>query len=368
MRATCTLSTLLLGVALASCGSKSASFASCEPPTGCVRSSLVAGSCQCLEWQLVSIEPAPVRFMVVGIIYSPLGNQSTVSYGPFRPTLSVPAISSDLGTRWRSVIQAADGTERVATLGPSDFAMVGSFGPYAAVTATTAALTSVWGITSYTAFDVTSHENDQIFVWINPAAAVTTDYAGEKAVSWSWTADCILPGGCPSGADAWIFKAGELDGTYPPPTNPFLLAMYNGLDAADRAAILKYDPFFDPPGRDPATIASDPRFAQLTTVDIEPGSSSTPINLSWAPCTGTLTDDGFQALAQAATPFGARETLVVQNSVLSTTAACMPQTPSLEIGTTTTGCSIAADVLIDKVFGTLIMVPTSIGPSCTVSP
>jgi hypothetical protein len=144
--------------------------------------------------------------------------------------------------------------------------------------------------------------------------------------------------------------------------------MLDAFDAADRAAIVKYDPFFDPPGRDPATIVSDPRFGRLGTAAFDPGSPLATAGFSWVPCAGTLADDGFQALAQAETPFGAHETLVVQHSVLSTAAACVPQKPGLRIGSTTPGCSLGADVLVDKLFGTLLMVPTSIGPSCSAGP
>jgi hypothetical protein len=372
-------SSVALAVALTACGggaSNSAQQTACDTPKGCVRADRVSGTCQCQEWQVVSAEPVPLKFVVVGLIYSALGNQSWLAMGDNRllgvtsGSGSSPASSSDFGTRWRSVIQTASGSQTVSTLGPSDLDPQHSEWPFTAVTADSAAfaLTSSggMGMDTYSDVDVNSHEFDQFVLWVNPAAVVITNYVGEKTVSWSWTSQCYEPDGCPG---SWIsfFRAGELDGTLSPLPAP-KQALLATLDADDRAAILKYDPFFEP-GRDPATIATDPRFRNLGTTTFGPNVITTPPPpLTWTPCSGTLKDDGFQTLAETDVPFGAGETLMLQHSVLSTTASCAPQQPGLTVGTTTPNCWITADILVDTLFGSLLMIPTSVGPSCSAGP
>jgi hypothetical protein len=355
---------IAVGVVVAACGSETRpSQVACERPEGCVRADRVGGTCQCLEWQVVSVEPVPVKFVVVGVLYAPLGNQSQVAYGFTPPGADPLAPSADLGARWRSVVRTRDGSEIVATVGPGDLGH-GIWGPLTIPTATSASLAQPTdqSLRLANTMDVHSHASDQIFVWINPAAAVTTDYAGNKTISWSWTSLCSYPGGCP-GPTVFPFAAGQFDATYTSP-NPYVQAMLAAFDAADRAAILAYDPFFDPPGRDPATIPADPRFKDLGSALVSPSHVVTPL-LGWAPCIGTLTDAGFQVMAEIDVPFGAGESLLLQHSVLSTTAACKPQVPALTLATTTQGCEIAADVFVDTMFGTLLILPTSVGSSCS---
>jgi hypothetical protein len=359
-------SLIALAAVAAACGSEGSppQPAACETPTGCVRADRVGGTCTCLEWQVVSIEPVPVKYLVVGVAYRPLGNQSSVTYG-FTPSNVEPPVfpaSSNLGARWRSVIRAGDGSEIVATVGPGDLGH-GIWGPMMTVTPTSAALVQPANAALTILpgqVDVSSHESDQFFIWINPAAAVVTNYAGEKSVSWSWTADCILPGNCP-GPTVYPFTAAWLHGTDVPPV---LQAALDAFDATDRAAILAHDPFFDPPGRDPATIAVDPRFRSLGTANLGALYTAVP-PVTWTPCTGTLTDDTFLPLTADGTRFGAGETLVVQHAVLSTAPTCTPQRPGLHLESSTPGCSIVAEVLIDTMFGTLLTMPTSVGASCS---
>jgi hypothetical protein len=42
-----------------------------------------------------------------------------------------------------------------------------------------------------------------------------------------------------------------------------------------------------------------------------------------------------------------------------------PQHPGLMFGTSTPGCTIRADVYVDRAFGTLLMLPTSVAAACT---
>lgn len=302
---------------------------------------------------------------MVGVVYRMLGDLSTVDYG-FEPG-AIPPLASSLGARWRAVVRDWTGAEVVATLGPTETNHF-TWGPLTPVTGTSISLTqptSQW-TSWYNRADVYGPSNDVIYVWINPAAAIVTNAAGERSVSWSWRSECGYPGGCPDAPYAYGLLAGWLDGSLAPPTNTYDLGVLDAFDAADRAAILAYHPAFDPPGRDPATIADDPRFLRLgaATVAEFPAPSGVP-PVSWTPCDGTLTDDAFVPLHAGESPFGARETLVVQHGVLSTTAACTPQQPRLSLGTGTAGCAITAEVLVDTMFGTLLMLPGSVSPECT---
>ena len=88
--------------------------------------------------------------------------------------------------------------------------------------------------------------------------------------------------------------------------------------------------------------------------------------LTWTPCGGVLDDGDFPVLAQSAeVPYGTGEIFTLQHSVLSATAACASQHPGLMVGTSTPGCSMRADVYVDKAFGTVLMLPTFVAAACT---
>jgi hypothetical protein len=243
-----------LAVALTACGSTSdpTTFSACEAPTGCHRADRVSGICQCLEWEIVSVEPVPVKFLVVGVIYAPPGNASTVVHGFASGSSQLPAAASDLGARWRSLVRASDGTETAALLGPSDVG-AGLWDPLVKVTAASAALVqpSSQAVGYSPVIDLPSPEQDVFYVWINPAAAVTTDYAGGRSVSWSWRSECGYPGGCRSPM-VYRLSAALLSGTATT-QNPDVQGILDSLSAADRATILAYDPWFDPAGFNPTT-------------------------------------------------------------------------------------------------------------------
>ena len=134
MRLFALLRTSLAVAILTSCGKHSEASPACDPPTGCVRSGEVAGSCQCLEWEIVSIEPVPMKYMVVGVTYALVGS---LAYVP--PDFPSPNADSIFGSRWRAVIRSADGSEQVAELGPNNVA-VGDFGPFIPITKSSAAV------------------------------------------------------------------------------------------------------------------------------------------------------------------------------------------------------------------------------------
>ncbi len=356
----------VLALLLAACGGAPptpAPLAACQAPTGCLRAERVGGDCQCLEWEVVSVEPVPVKFLVVGVIYAPPGNQSTVVHGFSSGSGRLPASASDLGARWRSIVRASDGAETAASLGPSDVG-AGLFAPLTQVTGASAALVQSTHVAvgSSPVIDLPSREQDQLLVWINPTAAVVTDYTGGRTVSWSWRSDCGYPGGCTMPL-VYPISAALLSGSATTP-NPYVQGVLDALDAEDRAAILAHDPWFHPGGLDPASLPSDPRFVHVASSSVSPGRSELPPT-SWAPCTAPLDDAGFAILGEETYPYGHRSTLAVQYGALATSTACAAQQPGLLLSTSTAGCGMTVEVYVDRRFGTILTVPSSPTAECT---
>jgi len=347
-----------LALALAACDVSTPSLEPCGTPTGCLRADRVDGSCLCQEWAIVSVEPVPVKYLVVGIIYVPPGSRTEVDYGQVQPG----DYASDLGARWRSVIRAADGAETVASIGPGGLDGLSSW-PFSRVTAQSGALTlpASRGQGLFTQKDLAAPEEDTFLVWINPAAAVVTNFAGERSVSWSWRSDCVAPGGC-DGVTIREYSGYDLTGTRTP-VEP-VLSEIASWDAADRAAILAHDPRLDPAGFDPAALADDPRFLSVGPASISPGVADT-VSTWWIPCAAPLTDEGFAALHEATAGFGDHATLAIQYGALATSTACTPQQPRLVLATGSAGCSMGVGAYLDRRFGTVLAVPSSPTAECT---
>jgi hypothetical protein len=320
-----------------------------------------------LEWETTSIEPVPVKYMVVGVIYSVLGNETQVTYG-HSPSGTYPAAypagSSDLGTRWRSIIRAPDGSEQVAELGPIDMGTGGTWPALQAVTTAWGALIQSrdMSLTVSSWYDVSSHELDQILVWLNPAAAVTTDFSGRKTLAWSSPGPARI-----AGPQVWPFLAGWLDGTVPVPPN--VAPLLAGLDARDLSDIVSHDPFLAAPGRTSSSFAADPRYRHLGVASVEPATPTSPVTATpptqWLPCAAPLSDGESPIFEEVDLPFGKGETLALQRSTLAVDTACPSQAPGLTVGTSTTGCYFSADVYVDTAYGTLLMAPTSVEAACT---
>jgi hypothetical protein len=205
-------------------------------------------------------------------------------------------------------------------------------------------------------------EQDEILVWLNPAAAVSTDLVGGRTVSWSWRSDCGYPGGCQI---PWVFpiSAGYLTGRYAT-SNPYVQAILDLFDAEDRATLLAHDVRFDPAGLDPARLAGDVRFQHVVRTELLGGQDLT-VPVSWTPCDGPLSDDAFAPLFRASHPFGNQSSLEIQYGALATSATCAPQSPGLRLSTGTPGCSMGVDVFVDRRFGTILTVPTAPADACT---
>lgn len=366
MRTTSFSMLLLLGTA-AACGDSE----TCEAPAGCLRSAEVAGVCRCTDWEIVSVETIPIKYVVLSVDYGVLGSGTRIVYGhTLREDAPLPA-TSETGSVLRAVVRE-DGAQKVAALGWIDNGPDGG-----RLHPITGSLAVSWGYggnessgysTTRTASeDVPSRANDMITIWMNPALSIATDSAGGKHANWGWTAvgDCFSPFACtgPSVTSLWVH---EIDGTYPA-WNQYVRPFLASLSDAERAEILRHDAFFDPPGRDPATFATDPRFELLGEARLSPDGSSFP-TASWMPCTGVLDDASFAPLHETEVPFAwsGREVLLLQHGVLTWQPECRLQEAGLAMGTSTPGCEIVSPVYVDRMYGTLLFAPETITPGCTL--
>ncbi len=368
-----TLVLLLVAIAMAgsACGGST-----CDAPVGCLRAGRVAGTCQCQEWETVRVETVPIKFVVVSVVYRGIGNATWLTYGWSLGSDTLPASASELGARFRAVFRSrVDGSERAALMANADLG-AGFPGPLHLVTPGTADVLLAWGDGKGngsangfgSTLDAPGTSEDVVTVWTNPTLTVTTNYAGEKVATWSWTSvgGCFWPVqlDC-EGPHFAAIPVQVLDGTRPP-GDTYTAQFLATLTDAERTTILSYHPLYDPPSRDPATLASDPRFLPLGPAEVHEGGASWP-STTWTPCAGTLGDDHFEILHQAESPpsYNVGDVLVLQHSVLSKDAVCQAEKPGISLATSTPACSVSADVYLDRMFGTLLFVPGSVAPSCT---
>lgn len=329
--------------------------AACEPPAGCVTVERLAGECTCSKWQVASVRAVRLPYLVVWVADTMPGSASIVSYGHWAEPADADTF---LGSRWRTVVRADDGSETVATPTVLD---MGDGNGLSAVRVTAASvmvgLASVSGINFSTWVDVPPEPHDVRFeVWVNPVATVTTDVAGNRTVDWSW--DPAV--GSATGAAVLTLTASELaSGTSASAARQLFL---DGLTAAERTDLLRYYPLYDPPGRDPLTLSQDPRFLHVSSSGFSYGTDASP-DVGWTPCAGTLDDAVFPVLAEQEAPIGeSGDTLLLQHSVQR---LCQLQNPVVQLGTRTEGCGMQVDLYVDRVFGTLVPVAGEVGASCT---
>ncbi|HVP66367.1 MAG TPA: hypothetical protein VMT17_03800 [Anaeromyxobacteraceae bacterium] len=339
----------------------------CKAPDGCLSVARVQGACQCQEWQVLSVENVPAKFLLLNVLYQPPGAFSSATYGPQVGPGASPQLRSEVGSRWRSVVRTPDGAEHVAALRRFDlgsahawFSLVGHN-----ITATSGAvsLDPSSGLGIGAPLDVPDRGLDSLLVWVNPLAKVTTDYAGNTSIDWTWSTNCFgLP--C-AGAVSLLLSVDEITGTNPPTAGSAPEAFLASLTDAERSTLLAFHPLYDPPGRDPATLATDQRFYPVQGWIPQSGVSS-GLNAHWMSC-GASSDSPFAVLAQTEIPFSGG-TLLVQYSVQAVSSACEPQDPVVWVSSNE-GCQLTAQFYLDLAFGTVLGVPTSAetlyGAGCT---
>ena len=366
MRRQAMLTSWLSVLALVGCGSAAPSqSSSCDLPEGCLGTDRSLGFCQCSAWKVVSDEIVPIKFVVTGVIGVPPGNQSGVTYGDFLD--GTPPGKSQLGTRLRAVLVDGQGNRSVLSADVT----TGALGQYglSVVGSTTVAVAMVPGdgISVSSVRDVYPSSFDQVFVWVNPTMHVVKDAGGNRRGVWGWSGTCFWPpgtnggSGC-SGPNVFGYVLEELDGTQPSPS--YREAFLQTLQPDELAAIRGYDRMASNPPPTVLDLASDPRFLHLGEVLL-----NEPVNVApstgWTPCASVASDADFPVFASTEFRLSASESVVIEQSWLTTTSACTPQTPGIAVGTSTPGCQAAATAYVDRMFGTLAFLPDGAAAACT---
>jgi hypothetical protein len=187
---------------------------------------------------------------------------------------------------------------------------------------------------------------DRLAVWVNPAATVAIDAAGGASVTWSSRELCLWPG-----LDCLGFQAIELTTGEPIPGSP-TAAWLEALGPEASAQLRAFDPHH-------AGVAEFPRYQRLADVTVD--ETARTVDATWIPCVGP---GDFEVLAETTAPLQGGDTLAIQYGVLSD-AACAPQRPGLILGTATPDCRLQASVLVDRLFGTLLVEASSATAACT---
>ncbi|MGZ6139354.1 MAG: hypothetical protein ACXWLA_01715 [Myxococcaceae bacterium] len=353
-------------VSMAGCGT-AATPAACEIPSGCLSVDRSSGTCECTSWKTVSDQVVPLKFLVTGVVMAPPGNQSGVGYGNF--TSATPPGQSQLGTRIRAVLRDAQGKRTplsvevpTASLGQYGLTVLGS-------TTLAVAMVPGDGMGLYTQVDLYSPAYHQVLVWVNPTLRLIRDAGGHVRGVWGWSGTCFWPPGATGGngcsaPNILRYELGEMDGTFLVPS--FDEAFVETLTPDERASIRGYDRLASSPPPTAADLDGDPRFLRLGEVALEPAGSLAP-STTWTPCPGPAGDDDFPVFASTEISLSASETVIVEQSWLSSSIGCSPQSPGLVLGTTTSGCSMSSTVYVDRMFGTLAFLPERNESACTKS-
>jgi hypothetical protein len=331
----------------------------CNASAGCLAASSSSGSCECLEWEVVSDEVVPIKFLVTGVLIPAPGNLSVVGYG------SVASPPSQQGTRFRAVLKDAQGKEtvlhaRVPTETPGNSGLLLQ---QLGETTVSLGLPAGFGFGlegGGSGLDLPPAIEHRIQLWTNPTLRLVRDAGGNLRGIWGWEGACSSPGLCNTTTVAEL-RVGDLDGSFPPGPGSTYLGV---LGEDERAAILAFDRFAAQPPPTTEELSADPRFLRLGDGVVDPQGSTTP-STSWSPCSGTAKDDDFPVLASTTVPLDNSETLLVQQSWLTTSVTCSVQSPKLSLGTSATGCRTTATAYLDRLFGMLGFIASSTGSGCT---
>jgi hypothetical protein len=367
MRRQAMLTGWLWVLALVGCGSTAPQQTSeaCPLPDGCLGTDRSLGFCQCTAWSVVSDEIVPIKFLVTGVMGTPPGNQSGVAYGDF--SIGTPSGKSQLGTRVRAVLVDARGARTVLA---ADVA-TGAFGQYglSVVGSTTLAvgMTPGDGIGLSNVLDIHPTSSHQVFVWVNPTLRVVKDAGGHQTGVWGWSGTCFWPPGTNGGngcsaPNVFGYSLGELDGSVPSPA--YKQAFLQTLEPDELSSIRGYDRMASNPPPTILELMDDPRFLHLGEVLLNQPVTLAP-NTGWTPCRSVASDADFPVFASTEIRLSASETVIIEQSWLTTTPTCTSQSPGIAVGTSTPGCQAAATAFVDRMFGTLAFLPESAAAACT---
>ncbi len=215
--------------------------------------------------------------------------------------------------------------------------------------------------------DVYSPAFDRVLVWVNPTLRLVRDAGDNVRGVWGWSGTCFWPPGtngglgC-SGPSILGYDVGQLDGAWP--SASFEKAFLDTLTPDELASIRGYDRLASTPAPTAAELDADPRFLRLGEVLLD-GTAFMAPSTAWTPCSGPAREDDFPVFASTEIHLSASETVIVEQSWLSSTLGCTPQAPGMALGTTTSGCSVSSTIYVDRMFGTLAFLPGTNEPACT---
>ena len=178
---------------------------------------------------------------------------------------------------------------------------------------------------------------------------VRTDFVGDRYVDWTVSERCPVPGLFCNAPQEMSFSVQLLRGgvSWGTAYEAFLSE-----SASRRDELLAFDARL-------GGVAS-PRYQLLGSISLA-GATPGPVEVGWRPCSSP---DEFTPLMETAMPMRDGDTFVLQYGVQAD-AGCALQRPGLLAGTSAPGCTIQAEVYVDRLVGTLLMEPSSASASCT---
>jgi hypothetical protein len=358
--------TMLAGVLLLACEGGGSSPKPCAIP-GCLTQA--ASACTCEEWETVSVDVIRPPYVVTGVDYAVAGAGSQVAYGHETPSEQNGAIvSADSlqGARWRTVLLRS-GEATPATIGTS----LDGFGATVVAPVTPTSGLFQTGGSGFAEIlmggtDLPSREHDIILLWVNPVLTISTKYNGESEVSWGALEEQPCPWSPMTclAAVPMALAIGEIDGTLSPSEDH--VGFLASLTDAQREELLAFDPAYGVDAQGLASLASDPRFVARGSVQVGPDPVAPSV--SWTPCDAPLSDAGQEPVLgelDLAPGIGGVVHPVLRYGVLSGSPTCSAQSPGLSLRSQTPGCTFTADVLVDRRFGSLLILPRAAAEACT---
>lgn len=310
----------------------------------------------------IAVTKVDLPWVVVAVSYAVPGNASSLTYGA----------GVTFGSRWRSYAAVAGSSEKTLTFDRLRAAASAEFG-VAAVTGESGAVyrkaEALVPIRSTIDYDP-MHRNDDFFVWVNPTVVVSKHWDGSRTYAWDVNAnypECGL-----YGLKIERIPAGMIAGAIAPGTG-CQIAFLGSLSDGDRQVILGHDPFWAG-----TSLEADARFDpwpfrgavyQFGTACDYCQHYSFDFAVSKDTCAGesagTITDATAEVIKERR--ISKDDTTVrVQNLNYAAAAACAQQSALLHLDTNTLSCLVDASIYVDRMYGTIAVVPVgAVSAECT---
>jgi len=329
--------------------------------TACTTKAHGAGQCDgngyCGYMQPVTFHGVPVS-----LLYTPPGKQSSVSYGTGSTTGSIFSQSYMQGQS-----TSAQGGFSILGNGVSASQQwTNGVVNGTSLSTTKVSSTTVTASNPGTGSDSPDHQNDQLFMWTNPASTLFINESLGTIIGQYWSTS--------DGASQNIvpFTIGQLQGTQTI-TNVYMKAIYNTFTNTDKANFLTLDPYASTstPYLDPKRfqkVSSGQTFwgPACNTCNIDSWNFTYAYNTQNNSTYGTYVNSQTTVVVKIGLDLGfvniGGQTNYVATQNYQETRQNISgnqQTTSATLRTPTVQCAITTDVYIDAAFGTYLVVPTS---------